>query len=317
MEWGDVRYFLELSRAGSFGAAARQLKVNQTTVARRLKTLEDSLGTRLFERTPDGVVLTAAGEAIRAAGGDMEEAAIVLERRASGEDARPSGMVRLTSTDLLGAYVVVPALEVLRGTHPAIRCELHTGTQALDIARREADLAVRLSRPRGTQLVGRRAGTVGYAAYASRAYLAERPAGAPEGGLAGHDIVAYDESTRPAASLRIAGEPVREARLALRTNSPLALMSAVSAGFGIGELACYLADARPELVRVWPDLPPHSVDIWLLVHPDLHRTARIRAVLDVLVAAFEVQGPSLRGERPFEVRPPPTRRGAPTRARRA
>jgi DNA-binding transcriptional LysR family regulator len=311
MEWGDVRYFLELTRAGTLGAAARRLKVDQTTVTRRIKALEDALGARLFERTPDGAVLTSAGEAIRAAGLDMEEAAIALERRAAGEDARPSGTVRLTATDLLGAYVVVPAIEALRASHPGIRYELHTGAQALDIARREADLAVRIGRPRDAQLVGRRAGTIGYAAYASRAYLAARPPGPPGDGLAGHDVVAYDESTRPAAGLRLGGVPVRDARLALRTSSPLAMMSAVSAGFGVGELACYLADARPELARIWPDLPPTLVDIWLLVHPDLHRTARIRAVLDALSAAFEAHAPALRGERPFEERPAIRKRSRP------
>lgn len=298
MEWSDVRFFLEVTRAGSLGAAARRLKVDQTTVARRLKALEDALATTLFERTPEGVALTAAGEAIREASAQMEEAAIAVERRASGADGRPTGTVRVTTTDLLGARVLVPALERLRENHASIDIEMVTGPQLLDIGRREADVAVRLGQPGSTQLVGRRLGTLGYAAYGSTAYLAAHPAGPPEGGLAGHCIVAYDESIRPAADMRIAGVPIRDARLAFRTNSPLVLLWAIASGCGIGEVACYLGDGHPGVARAWPELAPYQVDIWLLTHPDLHRTARVRAVLDALVAAFQEHAPRLRGERP-------------------
>lgn len=297
MEWSDVRFFLEVTRGGSLGSAARRLKVDQTTVARRLRALEEALGTTLFERTPDGVALTPAGEAIRESSAQMEEAAIALERRATGADGRPSGTVRITTTDLLGARVVVPALERLREEHASIDVEMLTGPQLLDIGRREADVALRLGKPGSTQLVGRKLGTLGYAAYGSKAYLAAHPAGAPEDGLAGHCVVAYDESIRPAADMRVAGVPARGARLAFRTNSPLVLLAAIASGGGIGEVACYLGDVHPGLARVWPDLAPYQVDIWLLTHPDLHRTARVRAVLDALVAAFQERAPEMRGER--------------------
>jgi DNA-binding transcriptional LysR family regulator len=311
MEWSDVRFFLEVSRAGSLGSAARKLKVDQTTVARRLKALEDALATTLFERTPEGVALTAAGEAIREAGAQMEEAAMAVERRATGADGRAAGTVRLTTTDLLGARVVVPAVERLREEHPGIDVEMLTGPQLLDIGRREADVAIRLGRPGSSQLVGRKLGTLGYGAYGSVTYLAAHPAGAPEEGLAGHSVVAYDESIRPAADMRIAGVQVRGARLAFRTNSPLVLLSAISAGWGVGEVACYLGDEHPGIARAWPDLAPYQVDIWLLTHPDLHRTARVRAVMDALLEAFHEHAAALRGER---VLPRPARAAAPTAA---
>jgi DNA-binding transcriptional LysR family regulator len=238
----------------------------------------------------------------------MEDAAIAVERRATGADARPSGMVRITTTDLLGARVVVPALERLSGMHASIDVEMLTGPQVLDIGRREADVAVRLGRPGSPQLVGRKMGTLGYAAYGSTEYLSAHPAGAPEDGLAGHCVVAYDESIRPAADLRVAGVPVRDVRLAFRTNSPLVLLSAIASGCGIGEVACYLADDHPGLARAWPDLAPYQVDIWLLTHPDLHRTARVRAVMDALLTTFEENAPTLRGER--AVAPPAPAAGA-------
>jgi len=313
MEWSDVRFFLAVTRAGSLGRAARRLKVDQTTVARRLKALEEALATTLFERTPDGVALTAAGEAIREASAQMEEAAIAVERRATGADGRPAGTVRVTATDLLGARVLVPALERLREEHADIDVEMLTGPQLLDIGRREADVAVRLGHPGSAQLVGRRLGTLGYAAYGSTAYLASHPAGAPENHLAGHCIVAYDESVRQAATMRIAGVPVRDARLAFRTNSPLVLLSAIAAGWGIGEVACYLGDAHPGLARAWLDLEPYQMDIWLLTHPDLHRTARVRAVMDAILTAFHEQAPALRGARGRSVTAPDT--GAPARRR--
>src|SRR6266478_5651980 len=145
--WSDLRFFLELARTGTLAAAGRKLGVDNTTVGRRLSALERDLGSKLFSRTPDGLVLTAAGEAIRTAGEEMEQAVLRGEQRALGSDRKLSGLVRVATTEMLGELAVLPALRSVHERHPQIRIEVLTGAVRLDIARREADVALRYGRP--------------------------------------------------------------------------------------------------------------------------------------------------------------------------
>jgi len=166
-DWRDLRFFLELARTGTLAAAGRKLGVDNTTVGRRLSALERDLGSKLFSRTPDGLVLTAAGEAIRTAGEEMEQAVLRGEQRVLGSDRKLSGLVRVATTEMLGELAVLPALRSVHERHPQIRVEVLTGAGRLDIARREADVALRYGRPESGELVARRAGTMAFAPYAS------------------------------------------------------------------------------------------------------------------------------------------------------
>src|SRR2546426_6842307 len=146
-DWRDLRFFLELARTGTLAAAGRKLGVDNTTVGRRLSALERDLGSKLFSRTPDGLVLTAAGEAIRTAGEEMEQAVLRGEQRVLGSDRKLSGLVRVATTEMLGELAVLPALRSVHERHPQIRVEVLTGAGRLDIARREADVALQYGRP--------------------------------------------------------------------------------------------------------------------------------------------------------------------------
>jgi DNA-binding transcriptional LysR family regulator len=294
-DWGDLRYFLELSRSGTLAAAARKLRVDYTTVGRRLAALEQDLGAKLFERTPEGLVLTEAGEGIRAAAEEMEEAALLVEQRALGADRKLAGAVRVATTEMLGQVVVLPAVRALHELHPQIRVDLATGANRLDLARREADVALRYVRPESGDLVSRRVARVAEAAYASKGYLASHPRPAAESGLAGHDVVMLE--TRAQRENRIAGEEPSNARIVLRTNNSLSLHRAVALGIGIGALPCYVGDADRELRRVFPEAPVELDDLWLVVHADLQRTSRVRAVIDALEARLEAVAKDLIGER--------------------
>jgi DNA-binding transcriptional LysR family regulator len=283
-DWSDLKFFLELSRGGTLAAAARKLGVDNTTVGRRLAALERDLGAKLLARTPDGTTLTAAGEAIRAAAEQMEQAVYRAEQQALGADRKLSGLVRIATTEMLGEFVVLPALRALHEKHPQIRIELITGTARLDLARREADVALRYSRPESGDLVVHRAGAVAFAAYASKEYLAAR--GQPErgGGFAGHDLIAFDTGPRTyRKGGELAGEPVREARFVMRTNSVLMLTKAVQQGLGIGPFPCVLAEGDPGLERIF-DAPPEMDELWLVIHPDVQQTGRVRAVIDAIEA---------------------------------
>jgi len=294
MNWEDVRVFLAVMSERTLAAAARRLGVDQTTVARRVAALERDLGTRLFERTPDGLVRTIAGQSIEDAAHRMEESALIIERRAAGEDSRPAGSVKLTTTEMLAHRFIVPELGKFHASHPNISVELVTDSRTLDISRCQADVAVRVVRPREPQLIARKIGMLGIALYASYGYLDKHGTPRPGAGLAGHDLVYYG-SLHPAQGRPFLGESTEGARLVFQSNSTLAQIGAVRANVGIGALPCYLADEIPELARIWPNQRPEMQEIWLVVHADVRRAARIRALCDFLVELFSRAQPVLRG----------------------
>ncbi len=275
--WDDVRTFLAVARAGTLAAAARTIGVDYTTVGRRIRALERDLGIALFERLQDRFVLTEAAERLREAAERMEDGALALERRALGADRTVTGLLRIATTDALAQILVLPALRLLHERHPEVRVHLLTGAARLDISRREADVAVRYVRPEAGELVSRRIGRVAAAFYASREYLARRPAPARGGSLRGHDVVAPEEGMRSWA------RPLPDARYALRANNMSALVQAVVLGVGMGALHCWMAEQQPTLVRVWPDEPLEHDDLHLVLHRDVQRTGRVRA----FVAAME------------------------------
>jgi DNA-binding transcriptional LysR family regulator len=287
-QWDDVRFFLAVARAGSLSAAARALGVGHVTVGRRITLLEKQLGVTLLHRTPDGFVTTPAGEAILRQCAAMETAAVDLERTVAGRDALLAGSVRVTTTEPIAYQVVTPAIAALRESHPELRVELITGVRSLDIARREADLALRFARPSAPDLVCRRLGEIAYTLYASKQYLARRGVPKHGQGLAGFDLITFTGA--PAAtSPFFLGESLEGARIALRCDSPLLQLRAAASKAGIAEAPCFLGDATPDVVRVWPDKALSRRVVWLIVHHDMRRAARIRAVAGEITDAFRRQ----------------------------
>lgn len=296
-QWDDVRFFLAVARAGSLSGAARGLGVGHVTVGRRIALLERRLGVTLLQRTPDGFDVTSAGEAILRRCIAMESAALDLERAAAGRDSLAVGSIRLTTTEALAQQVIAPAIAELRKSHPDLRVDLAVGVRSLDIARREADLAVRVGRPSGSGLVCRKLGEVGYSLYASRSYLAKHRMPQRREGLAGHDLIAFTGA--PAASSPFfMNESLDEARIALRCDNPLIHLQAAAHGIGIAELACFLGDDCADLVRIWPGEPPALRPVWLVLHQDLRRSARIKVVSSMIADTFRRQRKILQHGKP-------------------
>jgi DNA-binding transcriptional LysR family regulator len=292
-QWDDIRFFLAVARAGSLSGAARVLGVGHVTVGRRVALLERRLGVKLLNRVPEGFSITPAGQAILGQCAAMEIAALDLERIVAGRDSLTAGTVRLTTTEALAHRVVAPAIATLRRTHLALQVDLIVGVRTLDIARRDADLAVRFARPTAPELVCRKLGEVGYSIYASRRYLARCGVPRRGAGLAGYDLITF--SGAPAAtSPFFMGEALEGARLAVRCDNPLIQLQAAAQDIGIAELACFLGDECADLVRIWPDEPPALRTAWLVVHQDLRRSARIRVVTSAIVEAFRRQSGTLR-----------------------
>jgi DNA-binding transcriptional LysR family regulator len=294
-EWSDLRFFLEVSRSGTLATAARKLGVDSTTVGRRLSALERDVGAKLLARTPDGLALTAAGDAMRTAGAEMEQAVLRAEQRALGADRKLVGLVRVATTEMLGEAVVLPAFGTLRERHPQIRVELLTGPAQLDVARRDAEVALRFVRPERGDLVSRRVAAIGFGAYASKQYLAARGRPAHGGGFAGHDVVLYSAAIRRWRLGQLGGEPLVDARVVLRANSTYAILQAVRVGFGIGPVPCWLARGDRSLERVPSPTALEVDDLWLVVHADVQRTSRVRAVIDAIEARLDQIAAELSG----------------------
>jgi DNA-binding transcriptional LysR family regulator len=286
-DWNDLRYFLACARAGSLAAAGRSLKVDQTTVGRRLGALEEALGARLFERTPEGFTLTSTGERLLETAHTVEQATIDLERRATGADTRLEGVVRVATSEALAVTFLAAELVALHAAHPAIEVQLVTGTTSLNLLKREADIALRSGQqPTQQSLVVRRLGAIAWGIFGTPEYLARHPPVGPGERFDGHDLVVLDDELAQIPPARWLAERSFGTRVALRTNSILTAAAAARGGWGLAALPSFLRGGSPELVLVHPELFT-PVDVWLVVHPDLQHTGRIRAVLDHLTQAMQ------------------------------
>jgi DNA-binding transcriptional LysR family regulator len=293
--WDDVRVFLAVQRSGTLLGAGKVLRVNHTTVARRLAALESDLKARLFDRTPDGYVLTPTGEAMASFAESMEDRYYAIERQVTGHDARLSGSVRIATSDTFAAMFFVPrVLSSIRERHPDIDVELVSTPSAFDLPRRQADLAIRMTRPAEQGLVVRKLGSLAFALYGSRSYLDRR--GRPEAAedLAGHALIGYDRETTPNIGARWFDQAARGLRAAIRCDHILTVRAAALAGEGLAVFPCFLACGRPELERI--GAPVNAHDVWLVQHPDLQRTPRIRAVADIIIERFEAFAAELSGD---------------------
>lgn len=283
LDWDDLRYFLAVHRAGTLARAGAALRINPTTVGRRLGALEERIGARLFDRTADGYVVTPAGRDLVARAERMEAEALAVEREVSGADQRLAGVVRVSATEMLATRFIAPHLARFAAQHPAITIDLSCTPRSVSLTRREADVVLRLARPEEPDVVSRRLGSIALALYASRAYLAKRgvPADA-ERSLRGHDVVLFAGSRAFAVENAWFEPRLDGARIALRSDSVSSIYSAALFGMGIALLPIAVAEREPELERVPTTTAPEPRVVWQAVHVDLQRSARIRAVLSFL-----------------------------------
>jgi DNA-binding transcriptional LysR family regulator len=293
MDWDNARIFLAIYRAGTLRGAAAQLDIDQATVGRRLASMEKALNARLFLRTPSGYVATPAGDLAVSAAEQMESAADRLQREMQGIDNRLSGTIRVATSDTMATHFVIEAMQRLHLQHPDIRIVLSASTQLSSLTRREADIAIRTVRPTSPELISRHLTRRTLGLYASNSYLKKRGMPVPGNALTGHDIVIYQASVAPRHADKLCGEPVANARVAMEVNTGLMLHEAVKLGLGIGELATHMADRMPELTRIWPERE-QSYDVYLVMHSDLNRSARVRAAADAIIAALPAKGTAVK-----------------------
>lgn len=279
LDWHDLRVALALAQGGSVRGAARALGTSHSTVLRRLGALEAAVGVRLFERTDERYEPTNAGLDVIETAKELEDAIVALERRVEGRDLKLSGPLRVTLPDPL-LPVLLPVFHRFSEQYPEIDTLLSTSQEYVDLAQREADVALRIASEPPPDLVGRRAAEIACAIYGSQRYLRGRATRNLEKlAWVGWPI---GSNTTFARWMR---EHVAGAHIALRVESSCAMREAIDAGAGISIMPCAFGDQRPgwQRVRLLPEL---STPLWILTHRDLRATARVRALRDVLWQAI-------------------------------
>ncbi len=287
LDWNDLRHVLETARQGGISGAARVLGVNHATVARRITAAEQALGARLFDRLASGYVPTDAGrDAVRAAE-EMEQSGAQLDRRIGARDAEIRGPLTITAPHLLIERVLATILNEFVATHPAVELRILATNDNLNLAQRDADVAIRLSKSPSPTLVGYRVADQKAAVYATPELIAR-----DKGGDTPLDWIRFSHWPGPPPEI-LALRPNLNVRLSV--DDMVAAVAAARAGTGATRMACFLGDTDPLLQRV-PGLPDFTyVPVWVLTHADLRQVPRIRTFVDFTVTRLRQVRPLFEG----------------------
>jgi DNA-binding transcriptional LysR family regulator len=285
--WELYRSFLAVLKEGSLSGAARALGVAQPTVGRHVAALEKSLRLALFTRSQMGLIPTEAALSLRNFAESMQSTAAALERAAASQGAGVSGTVRVTASDVIGVEVLPSIVAALRDRHPDLAVELVLSNRVQDLLRREADIAVRMVRPRQELLVARRIGQIEVGLHAHQRYLTQHGAPRNLADLATHSLIGFDQASAFVRNASKALAGWRREAFAVRTDSDLAQLALIRAGTGIG--ACQAAIARRDdaLVRILPKQFSFPLETWVTMHQDLRNSPRCRVTFDALVKGLQ------------------------------
>lgn len=291
-DWADLEIFLATARGGTLAAAAGALRLDASTVQRRVGKLEAAMRVKLFDRSPRGYALTEAGQDLYAHALAMEEQAAGAWRKVVARDERPVGTVRVATVDDFAVHVLPPIAASFREKHPNVSVVVDVGESLVDLGRRQADVAIRfgLARPEGDVVV-RRVMSANVALFASRAYLKRhgRPKTAED--LKDHALVRAEEGLAQASMERLLARFGDPSRIAFRANSFYVRLAAIRAGIGVGFAPLFLVSGDKTVERLPIAFPeaPSQADLLLLIHADMRRNARVRAFVEHAYAALVAQ----------------------------
>ncbi len=282
MDWDDLRYVLAVARERSLSGAASRLGVTRTTVGRRIRTFEEQLGVRLFDRTPDGFTATAAGADIVSVADRMEVDVHALEGRVQGRDAQLRGMLRVSTLDFLFSGHC-EAFASFAAAHPSIDLTVGINDEEVSLPRREADVALRVTNRPPEGLVGRKLARMDFAVFGSRALVDRVGADAR---YADFPWLGWDDRLKSGFEHWMR-EHAPGARVVLRTDgNPMLIKRAIMAGIGVHLFPVVEAATEPSMVQIGPVLKEFSRDLWLLTLPDLRRNVRVKAFMEHMASAL-------------------------------
>lgn len=289
MDWDNLRYFLELARAGTLVGAARRLGVDHTTVARRIQALEKQAGSALFAREAAGHRLSDAGRVLLPQVEAMEAAFLAVQHATPGVRQGLYGTVRIGATEGFGTRVLAPQLALFAQQHPGLVVDLLALPRLVHLSRREADIVISLERPaRGAVLMTKLTDYV-LQLYASRDYLASHPQITTPAHLAEHAFVGYVDDLLFSKELHILGELHRPGQFTLRSTSVLAQVQAVVAGAGLGVLPAFAAADHSTLLPVLPHEARFTRTFWMSMPQENRHVARMQATWDFLRTTAALQ----------------------------
>ena len=284
-DWNDLRHFLAVARHGSTLAAARALGLSQSTVHRHLAELERRLGRKLVHRHPTGYRLTETGEALLPAAQEVEKAVLAFAHQSENLETELAGIVRLTCPEPLVSRIAESGLlERFQERHPGLAVEFVMSDRYLDLARGEADVALRSGEPQDPELVGRKVADSIWAVYASRNYVQRHGQPQDVADLAHHALIGFDGVMADHRAARWMAEAVPDARIVAHNNSVLGVLLAVKSGVGVAPLPTTIADAEDTLVQVLPPVAELTRGWYLLTRRDLRKTPRVAAFFDFVIA---------------------------------
>jgi DNA-binding transcriptional LysR family regulator len=282
LSWDDFRYVKAIADSRSLAGAAEQLGINHSTVFRRLGQIEEHLGSRLFERGRGGYALTSCGEQMVELANRLGDDIVTFERRISGQDLRPSGELRVTTMDIILLRLLQDVLVGFRRAYPKIVLDLVITNKTLNLSKRDADVALRATYPGAETPTGTLLTRIAWAIYGP-SRLASRPfdvlTDAPQ-----HDWIAFTDNVAIAKASKWLKEHVDDERIVYKANTLIGLAETAAAGVGLALMPCFVGAAVPGLARLSPPIPELEAELWLLSHPDLQNTARVRAFMDYCAA---------------------------------
>jgi len=289
MDWDNLKFFLALAETGSLSRAAKHHRVDHSTVARRVEALEAELGVRLVERLARSYRITAEGERVRERARKVEAAIAEIAQLARHADTSPERIVRVSGPPTLLSGFLAPRLLPLQKQHPGLRIDLVGEARMANLSQGEADLALRLVRPREKGLVARRLAVVGHALYGSRERVARR--------TNEQDYLGYDESLDHVPQQRWLKALAGDRGFALRSNDLTTLLTSARAGLGLAVLPRMMAAHEPELIEVPTDPPPPNRELWLVFHRDVGRSPAVRTVINRITEITAAARTAFLGER--------------------
>ena len=281
-DWNRAKSFLVAVEEGSYSAAAKALGVSQPTIGRQIGELEQELKVALFERAGRGLVLTPQGRQLVRHVKAMADAAGQLSLASSGHADSLSGTVRLSVSEVVGTLVLPEIVKRLHEAKPGIELEILATMEESDLLRREADIAVRLYRPEQPDLIAKKVAGTAFYPYATPDYLKRARLDGRHSSLSDAEFIGSDDNSILTAVLKEKGHPVTSKNFPIRTNSRLVQWELAKSGVGIVFMPCEVGDNEPSVVRVSSAFSPIAVDMWLVVHRELHTNLRIRYVFDFL-----------------------------------
>ena len=293
-DWNDLRYFLSVARHGSTIAAAKALHLSQSTVHRRLAELEKRMGRHVVIRHATGYRLTEFGKELQPFAEQVEEAVAAIERHLSAADDTPTGSVRVTCSESIGYRLMKsPLLDAFHARYPGLRVEFVMSDDFLDLAKGEADVAIRAGVPDDDALVGRKIADVPWALFGSRTYIERHGRAERAEDINRHAVIEFDGNIRDHHAAQWLRSVAPHATVAARSNTVPGLMMTVKSGAGLAPLPMPLAARETELVQVLGPVAGLFSQIYLLTHPDVRRAPRVRAFFDFMIAELDNLRPIL------------------------